>query len=69
MSAQAATNVVGRIEREVLLTLDVGFDGAANVTLRQTLDIATGEAYTLAGTDDLVLAMLEKKVANCFKRF
>ena len=69
MSAQAATNVVGRIEREVLLTLDVGFDGAANVSLGQTLDIAAGEADALAGADDFVLTMLEEKVTNCFKRF
>ena len=69
MTAEATTNVVGRIKWEVLLTLNIGFNRAANIALRQALDVTACKADALAGADDLILTMLEEKVTNRFKRF
>ena len=60
MTAEATTNVVGRIEWEVLLTLNIGFNRAANIALRQALNVTACKANALAGADDLV-TMLEEK--------
>ena len=69
MTAQTATNVVCRIKWEVLLTLNIGFNRAANIALRQALDVTACKANALASADDLVFTMLEEKVTNRFKRF
>ena len=69
MTAEAPTNVVGRIKWEVFLTLNIGFDGAANIALGQALDVTACKADALAGADYLLLTMLEEKVTNRFKRF